>query len=68
VVFAIRHHRFDSDPLPGVFDAWERIQQNRADPTEDGRVSADAERKREYCDGGEAGILPQYPQPVMNVL
>ena len=46
----------------------QRCQQNRVDDAEDGRVGADAERKRRNRDRGEPRVPPQRAQPVADVL
>jgi hypothetical protein len=46
----------------------QRLHQNRAHETEDRRVRADAERKREDGDESENGILPEHPRAVTHIL
>src|SRR5437867_7185759 len=46
----------------------QRPQENGMNNTEDGRVCADADRKREHRHSGEAGVLQQYPNRVTKIL
>ncbi len=41
---------------------WQQAQQQLIHQRENRRVSADAERKREDCDGGKQRTTPQGPQ------
>ncbi len=59
------HHR---DQIAGVGDSRNGVEQSGVDPTEDGAVGANAERQRQYGDGGEAGILRQHAQAEFQVL
>ena len=39
-----------------------RLEKDGADYAEDGGVGADAQRERDYSDGGEAGAFQKKPQ------
>ena len=47
---------------------WQRTQQYRVHHAEDCRCRADAERKGQHGNDGEARTVPQPPQPVAQIL
>ena len=46
----------------------ERPQQDAVHHAENGRIRADTQRQRQHRDGGEAGVFPQCPESVAQVL
>jgi len=57
----------DGHQLRGIGDS-RRMQKERVDHAEDGRIGRDAQRQREHRHGGESWSLAQRAQPVAQIL
>ena len=68
VVFAIGHHAFNVDELPGTLNERKGMKKHGFEPAVNRRVAADAERERENCYSCETRILREHPDSVTNVL
>src|SRR5260370_18984306 len=58
----------DLDQFFRPFNAGQRFQEHRLDPSEDGRVGANAQRQRDHDRKREAWPLQERPQAVPNIL
>src|ERR1044072_7815454 len=65
---ASRYVRFPDLHQVVWFAERQRAKQQGIDDTEDCGVSADAERQRDYCNGGEARMFDKSPNTIADVL